>query len=496
MGIPVLSLVDVNKKISDIFSLSNINMDFYPGKVCAVIGENGSGKSSLMNVISGLLPIDSGEIILDKENLDLKSINDGKNKGIYYVQQETNLFENLTIAENIFIDSLSYSYSPFRKVNFNEIYDLAKRLFQDLNVDFDPFGYVKNMNLSQRQILSFIKAYVANARITIFDEPSSALTDIENDILFNIIELLKTNGSSIIIISHKIDRILSIGDQLLIMRDGSIIEKGDLKDYSNERIIQIISKSSSKDNYPKLNFERDEEILSLRNINYKNKLSNISFSLKKQEVLGIIGHSNSGKQQLIEILFGMEKADSGDLFLDGTRINISHPQDAMEKGFALVPEDKIQYSIFGKLNLTNNLTMSSLKRFSKNYVLDQYITTNVAKNYVDKLNINPGNPEDYIIYYSGGNQQKVAFAKSIMHFAKIYILDEPTRGMDLAAKNDVYNIMNNLLINESSIIIISSDFDEILGMCDRVLILSEGSIIAELDTSHTSKEEIIYYLTL
>lgn len=496
MDIPILSLVDVHKKISDIFHLKNINIDFYPGKVCAVIGENGSGKSSLMNVISGLLPIDSGKMTLDNKQISLDSINDGKNKGIYYVQQETNLFENLTIAENIFIDSLSYSYSLFNKIDFNEIYNMAEELFEELNVKFDPLGYVKNMNLSQRQILSFIKAYVANAKITIFDEPSSALTDIENDILFNIIELLKANGSSIIIISHKIDRILNIGDQVAILRNGTIIEKGDLKNYSNEKIIQIISRSSSKDNFPKLHFEREEEILSIDNINYKNNLTDLSFSLHKQEILGIVGHSNSGKQQLIDVLFGMTKPDSGNIILDGKNINIAHPHDAMEKGFALVPEDKIEFSIFGKLDLTNNLTISSLKRFSKNYVLDKYITTNVAQNYIEKLNINPGNPEDYIIHYSGGNQQKVAFAKSIMHFAKIYILDEPTRGMDLASKNDVYNIMNNLLINGSSILIFSSDFDEILGMCDRILVLSDGEITAELDTNHTNKEELVYYLTL
>lgn len=496
MNVPILSLVDVNKKISDIFQLKDINIDFYPGKVCAVIGENGSGKSSLMNVISGLLSVDSGKIILDNEIINLNSINDGKNKGIYYVQQETNLFDNLTVAENIFIDSISYSFSPFKKVDFNEIYSLTEKLFDQLNVKFDPLDYVKKMNLSQRQILSFVKAYVANAKITIFDEPSSALTDIENDILFGIIDLLKTNGSSIIIISHKIDRILNIGDQIAILRNGSIIEKGDLKDYSNERIIQIISRSNSIDNFPKLHFERERKILSIENINYKKNLNNISFSLQEQEIVGIVGHSNSGKQQLIEVLFGMTKPDSGNIVLDGTSINLAHPHDAMEKGFALVPQDKVEYSIFAKLDLTNNLTMSSLKRFSRNYVLDRYITTNVAKNYIEKLSIHPGNPEDNVIHYSGGNQQKVAFAKSIMHLAKIYILDEPTRGMDLASKNDVYNIMNNLLINGSSILIFSSDFDEILGMCDRILILSNGEIIAELDTNHTNREEIVYYLTL
>lgn len=496
MNIPVLSLIDVHKKISDIFHLKNISIDFYPGKVCAVIGENGSGKSSLMNVISGLLPIDKGKMIFDNKPVSLSSINDGKTKGIYYVQQETNLFENLTVAENIFIDSLSYSYSPFSKIDFNEIYSMAEELFDELNVEFDPLAYVKNMNLSQRQILSFIKAYVANAKITIFDEPSSALTDIENNILFNIIDLLKSKGSSIILISHKIDRILKVGDQVAILRNGSIIEKGDLKDYSNEKIIQIISRSSRIDSFPKLHFEREEKILSIENINYKNNLNNISFSLQKQEILGIVGQSNSGKQQLIDVLFGISKPDSGNIILDGTSIHISHPHDAMEKGLALVPEDKMEFSIFGKLDLTNNLTMSSLKRFSKNYVLDNYITTNVAQNYIEKLNINPGNPQDYIIHYSGGNQQKVAFAKSIMHFAKIYILDEPTRGMDLASKNDVYNIMNNLLINGSSIIIFSSDFDEILGMSDRILVLSDGEITAELDTDHTNREELVYYLTL
>lgn len=493
---PILSLRDINKKISDTFSLSNINIDFYPGEVYAIIGENGSGKSSLMNLISGVLSPDSGRMLFNNKNVKFKSIYDGKSHGIYYIPQETNLFDNLTVAENIFINSFSFKYDPYNVINLNKIYHMTQKLFEELSIDLDPQEYVKNMNLSQKQILCFIQAYVADAKLTIFDEPASALTDVENDILFNIIQILKSKGSSIIIISHKIERIVKVGDKLAILKDGVIVEKGNINEFSSDKIIRIMSKGKDVNHFPKLHFDRRKEILSIRNLSYKNSLSNISFSLKKQEVIGIIGSANSGKQQLIQSLFGIITPDSGEIMLNGNNIVLNHPSDAMDKGFALVPEDKIQYSIFHQLDLANNLAMSSLKRFSKSFILDNNIIKIVAKNYISKLNISPGNTDDRVINYSGGNQQKVAFAKSIMHLANIYLLDEPTRGIDIASKNDIYNIINNLLINGSAILLFSSDFDEILGMSDRILILSAGEIIAELNAYNTTKEELIYYLTL
>ena len=496
MNTPILSLININKRISKSFKLSNINIDFYPGRICAVVGENGSGKSSLMKVISGIISPDSGEIKFNNKSVNFKSIRDSKKLGIYYVPQETNLFDNLTVAENIYLSSVSFDYPPYHQVDYNSMVYMAEKIFLELDVELDPQEYVKNIGLSQRQILSFVKAYVANGKFTIFDEPSSALTDVENDILFKIINILKSRGSSIILISHKIDRIKKICDRIAVLKNGSIVDQGDMKDFSNERIIRIIAESGHISKYPKLYFNNPNEILKVNNLNYRDSLKNISFSLKKQEIVGITGNANSGKNKLIESLFGMVKPDSGEIILDGNKVQLNHPNEAMAKGFALLPEDKIKYSLFEHLDLTHNLTMSSLKRFSKYTILDHHIMTTVAESYVSKLRIYPGHPEDNVISYSGGNQQKVIFAKSIMHFAKIYLLDEPTRGIDVATKNDIYNIMNNLLINGSSIILFSSDFNEILGMCDRILILSNGKIIAELNGNDATKEEIVYYLTL
>lgn len=496
MSTPILSLININKRISKSFKLSNINIDFYPGEVCAVIGENGSGKSSLMKVISGLLSPDSGEVKFNNKTVKFKSIYEGKRQGVYYVPQEISLFDNLTVAENIFIDSISFTYAPYHYVDYNNMFYLTKKLFEELNIDLNPQEYVKNMDLSQKQILSFTKAYVTNAKFTIFDEPSSTLTDVENDILFKIINILKSRGNSIILISHRINRIKKISDKIVILKNGSIIKKGNIKNFNSEKIIQIIAESTNINKYPKLHFNNNDEVLSVNNISYKDSLKNVSFTLRKQEIIGIIGNANSGKNKLIESLFGIIKPDSGKIALDGKEISLNHPSEAMSKGFTLVPENKMQHSIFEHLNLTSNLTMSSLNRFSKNLILDNYIMTTVAKNYTFKLRISPGNPEDNIVNYSGGNQQKVLFAKSIMHLAKIYILDEPTRGIDVASKNDIYNILNNLLINGSSIILFSSDLDEILGMCDRILVLLNGEVTAELNGNDATKEEIVYYLTV
>ncbi|MBC8588981.1 sugar ABC transporter ATP-binding protein [Paratissierella segnis] len=496
MNVPILSLININKRISSKFKLSNINMDFYPGEVCGIIGENGSGKSSLMKIISGIYKPDSGIIEFESNHVEFPNVFESKKKGIYYVPQEINLFDNLTVAENIFIDVKSHLYAPYDIVKMNNIYHLTEEIFNELNVDIDPFMYVKDMELSKKQILSFVKAYISDAKFIIFDEPASTLTDLENDILFDIINKLKANNCSIVLISHKIDRIKKISDKIAVLKNGSIIKKGESKDYSSEKIIQVLSESKNPIKYPKLYFENDDVILSVENLNYKNILKSINFKLQKQEIIGIIGNSNSRKDTLISILFGLIKPDSGKIFLDGEKIEINHPSDAMLKGITLVPEDKIEFAIFNNFNLINNLSISSLKRFSKNQILDNYIMENVAENYIYKLRITPGNPEDKIIYYSGGNQQKVTFAKSIMQLAKIYLLDEPTRGIDVVSKNDVYNIINNLLISGSSVILFSTDFDEILGMCDRILVLSDGEIVALLDAHDTNKEELIYYLTL
>lgn len=495
MASPVLSLININKKISSSFKLSNININFYPGEICAIVGENGSGKSSLMKIISGLTSPDSGVMQFDNKTVNFHNIYDGKKQGIFYVPQETYMFDNLTVGENIFIDSLLLGHAPHQSINYNKIFHLTEKLFCKLTISIDPQEYVKNLSLSQKQILSFIKAYVANAKITIFDEPSSTLTDIENNILFRVIDLLKSKGSSIIFISHKIERIKKVSDKIAILKNGSIIQNGDIRDFSTEKIIEIISESKTTSKYPKLYIENYEEILSVNSISYKDILKDISFDLSKQEIIGIIGNADSGKNSLIDCLFGSVKPSSGEIILDGKVINLKHPYDALSKGLTLVPDDKIKYSIFEHLDLKNNMAMSSLKRFSKISILDYFIMSTVAKSYVSKLRITPGNPDEKIVNYSGGNQQKVVFAKSIMHLSKIYILDEPTRGIDVASKNDIYNIMNNLLINGSSIILFASDFNELLGMCDRILILSSGEIIAELDGKDATKEEIVYYLT-
>jgi ribose transport system ATP-binding protein len=491
MNIPMLSLRNVNKYFSETFSLEDISLDFYSGHVHSIIGENGSGKSSIIKIISGMSSPDSGEIILEGNPVSFKSVFDARKAGIYCISNDTALFPNLSICENIYSDIAITKSSIFKTINFEKLRRKCHELFKEFNINLDVDAHISKLNYSQQQLIELLKVYVSSAKVVILDEVSSSFTYVEKNILFSIISKLKSRGVAIIYITHIIEEIKMISDSLITVYNGKILCSKDVSDLKDEDIISLLSVPLNKKPYPKLNVKLGENVLNIENLQVSDILNNISFSLKKSEILGITGLMDSGRSTLGKCLFGNVNSYRGNIYIDGAVRKISSPSDAMDLGIAFLPDSNSLTSLFECLNLERNITSASLKRFENHKYLHEDIIYNVADSYIKKLNIKPGNQNEIISHYSSGNQQKAVLARWMMSKSKIYILNEPTRGIDIASKIDVYNCVNDLVRKGASIIWISSDIDEILGMCDRTLVLAHGEIISEFYRNEATKEKII-----
>lgn len=493
MSSPILVLNDINKYFNEDFSLHNINLDLYEGEVHILMGENGSGKSAIMKIISGIFQPDSGEIILEGTPIHFSSAYDAKKYGIHYIMQDTNLYENFSVAENVFFDQMPYINKFLKLIDQNKMYYNCRILFNKLGIDIDPFQPVSQLGFGQKQLVELAKACVSPARLLILDEPSAALTESERKILFETITTLKEKGMAIFYISHKLDDVEKIGDRITVIHQGRIIDTRNVQSIDDSTVVKMMTGKTFKNRYPKLPPVIGEEILSVRNLKYSNILDDINFNLHKGEILGITGLVGSGRTLLAKCLFGMIDQYEGTVELDGEPVNFSGPADAIAAGIILVPEDRLINTVIGCLSLRENLSIASLKRFARGPILYPTFINTISLHYIKNLNIKPGNPEDLFFTYSGGNQQKTILGRAIMTRPRIYILDEPTRGIDIASKVDIYNIMNDIVTNEGSIIFISSDIEEILGMCDRILVLTDGKISYEMSREEATKEKILYH---
>jgi len=495
MGIPKLEIRNVCKYFSDAFSLQDVSLNLYPGEVHAIIGENGSGKSTVIKIICGVMKKDSGVILIDGTAVNIDSVASARQHGIYCVWQDINLYPNLTVAENIYMDHPNTENSLLTR-NQYRMYRDCSDIFNEFGINIDSRIKAGQLGFAQKQLVEMVKAYVSNARIVIFDEPSAAFTSSEKDILYRLIRSLKEKNTAILYITHLLDEIELIADKFSVIHQGKIIGTQSVSNTTKDDIIRMLAVPAEKNRYPKLNVSLGKVVMSVKDLSAANILSSISFDLRKSEILGITGLMGSGRTLLAQCLFGITPIKSGTIEVNGQKQKFSSPEDAIRNGIALLPEDRATNSIFGCLNLENNVTLSSLKRFEQFKYLHNEIMTDITHRYIEKLSIRPGHLNDLLETYSGGNQQKAAVARWMMSRQKIYILDEPTRGIDIASKTDIYNCMLDLVTKGASIILISSDIEEILGMCDRILVLAEGKISGEFKRSEATKEAIMYKATL
>lgn len=492
--LPAAQLVNVSKQFPD-FSLQQVSIDVFPGEVHVIVGENGSGKSTLMKLLTGWFPPDSGQILLGGQEIHLASIPEGQDSGLLYLHQDVHSFESLSIAENVYVGQLP----RWRGIGvlFDRLRMVAqcRKVFTELEIDLDVQTPVRALGYAERQLITAVRAYVSNAQVIVFDEPTSAMNETDRDILFEIVDRLKADGRALFYISHRMDEIRRVGDRVTVLHDGQVVATRPCDEIDHDGLVRMMSGDVHRERYPRLERRPGPKVLQARNLVVDPILKGVTFNLRRGEILGITGLMGSGRSLLANCLFGIVTPESGEIEIDNVIVDFKHPSHAMSRGISLIPEDRAENGIFGRHDLVTNTTSASLSRFLKRYFLDERFMREVTSDYARELSIRPGNLNDLVETYSGGNQQKVLVARWLMHRSKIYIMDEPTRGIDVAARVDIYNAMNDLTTKGAGVILISSHIEEILGMCDRILVLAGGRIAAEMPWREASKEKILMYAT-
>jgi len=490
---------NITKKFPGVIALKNASFSIEKGEIFSIIGENGAGKSTLMKILSGAYPCGSyeGKIYIDHEEKHFYSPRDAENAGIEMIYQEISHMLDMSVGENIFVGH--YPEKKFRgRVNWDLLYKNSGELLKRVGLNIDPRTKVRNLSTSQQQMLSIAKAIAKNPKILILDEPTSALTKSEVGFLFEIIKSLKNNGISCIYISHKLDEVFEISDRVMVMRDGEIQAVKSRGEASNAELVRLMIGRNIERYTRKTSNNSQDVILEVRNLSVphqyiKNRsiLSDISFSLKRGEILGLAGLVGSGRSEMVSSIVGYKNATKdAEIIIEGKKVNIKNPSDAKRNGIALVSEDRKANGFIGLMNIMNNISLSSLKEISFKGIIDKAREALEASNYKESLKIKAPNIYTKLSNLSGGNQQKVVLSKWLMTKPKILILDEPTRGIDVGAKFEIYNIIEQLAANGMGIIMISSELPELLNLCDRFIILSKGSVVGEFTQSEASEEKV------
>lgn len=487
-------LENISKAFPGVKALNNVSISIEKGEVLALMGENGAGKSTLIKILAGAYKMDSGEIYCEEKKVQINDRNDSTKLGISIIFQELNLFSNLSVAENIFVNR------EFRKAGF--IYDREKAnreasvLLEKVGLSCSPDTKLVDLTISQRQMVEIAKALSSDAKLIIMDEPTSSLTDNEVDKLFEIINNLKESGVSILFVSHKINEVKRIADRVHVLRDGEYIATLLKEEITEEAIIKAMVGRNLENIFDKQYAEIGETALEVKNLYTKNFLKNISFNVRKGEIVGFAGLVGAGRSEVMRAVFGLDAITGGEILVNGKPVRIKSPADAIKLGMGFVPEDRKNEGLFLRMSVMKNSSIVMMNKVSKHGVINSAQEYETTRSYVEKLNIKTPNMEKEVMELSGGNQQKVVVANWLIKECKILIFDEPTRGIDVGARSEIYSLMERLVSMGKSIIMISSDLVEILRMSDRILIMSEGKKTGELDIKGATQDDIMKYATM
>lgn len=483
-----LKLENIVKTFPGVRALDQVHLEVKKGEVHALCGENGAGKSTLMKIISGAQPYTSGVMYIDDKQVKFHSTKDAEKQGIVMIYQEFNLVPELTVAENMFLGRLPVK--RIKIVNWKELKIEAQKVLDRLGLRINSGIKVKNLSVAQTQMIEIAKALTIGARLIIMDEPTAALTEEEIKVLFSIIEDLKKEGIAILYISHRMDEIFTIADRITVFRDGKYISTQNTKDTSYDEIVSIMVGKSVKDLYPKRHYENQEIVLELKEIKGKN-VNKVNLQLHKGEILGIVGLLGAGNIELSKIIYGALPMKSGEIYIKEKLIDSRTPIKAMKEGIGFVSDDRKKEGLVLIRNVKENISLSSLKKIEKGFLLDCKKEVELVKRNIEKFEIKVSSLKQQVENLSGGNQQKVVFAKVIEKNPDICILDEPTRGVDVGAKAEIYHIIDELTQNGKSIILVSSDLPEVIGMSDRVVVMREGSVVKEILKQDLTQELVL-----
>ncbi|MCU9613128.1 sugar ABC transporter ATP-binding protein [Caldibacillus lycopersici] len=485
----ILELHNINKSFPGVKALSNVNFTLRKGEVHALMGENGAGKSTLMKVLTGVNKPDAGLIKFENQEYKSFDIIQSEKLGISMIYQELNLIPYLTIAENIFLArELKKKFTiDKRKMNAE-----AKQLFQRLGVEIDPTVTVKNLNIALQQIVEIVKAVSKNVKVLVMDEPTAPLTNDEVELLFVLVEKLKADGVSIIYISHRMDEIFRLCDRVTVLRDGQYVETKEISKTNKDELIRLMVGRDITNQYPpRIEVTSNTKVaLKVRNLTNE-KLKNVSIDVKKGEIVGIGGLVGAGRTELLRAIYGVDKIYSGTIQKDNIDLHIKHPSEAIHLGIVLVPEDRKQQGLLLEMNIKDNISLPSLKDLKKGLVINQRKIQVEVKELIKSLSIKTPSMNQISKNLSGGNQQKVVIAKWLLSQADILMFDEPTRGIDVGAKYEIYSLMNKLKNEGKSIIMVSSDMPELIGMSDRIYVMCEGQMSGHIMGEDINQEKIL-----
>ena len=491
MGNSVLQLQHIRKEYPGVVALKDVTLELKAGEILALIGENGAGKSTLIKCCSGAVIPTSGKIIVNGREFSSMTPQLASENGIAIIYQEFNNVKELSAAENLFLGR------PIRKgivVDKKAMEAEAAKAFEQLHIKIDPKAMMKDLTVGYQQMVEIAKAIQQNARILIMDEPSAPLTSAEVESMFEVVELLRKKGVSIIYISHRLEEIFRLADRVSVLRDGQYIATKAIQDTDKDDLVRLMVGRTLKETYPERNFTQKETVLEVNHLT-GNGVKNISFTLKKGEILGFGGLVGAGRTELAALLFGSAKIKSGEIILRGKKFDPNSPNAAIRNGICLVPEDRKQQGLILEMTVQENLTMAVRKKLSKRGIMRESDSREFSEKYVKDLTIRTPGIFQRVKNLSGGNQQKVVLGKWLGVDPEILIFDEPTRGIDVGAKQEIYKIMTEIVRQGKSIIMISSDMEELLGMSDRMVMLSKGRQTGMLEKEEFTQERVLNYIS-
>ena len=495
-----LELKGVCKSFPGVKALDNVQLSLRPGTVHALMGENGAGKSTLMKCLFGIYKMDAGEIYLDGQKIEVNNPDEAMKYGIAMVHQELQPVPARTVAENLYLGRFpTKKFGPLQVIDHKKMYEDTAYWLKEVKMDFDPKSLLGDLSIGQMQSVEIAKAVSHNAKVVIFDEPTSSLSDNEVEALFRIMNDLRDKGVAMVYISHKMDEIKRIADDITIMRDGTYVGTWPADEMSTDDIITKMVGRELTNVYPERKNKPGEVVMEVKHLSsiHEKSFQDVSFTLRKGEILGFGGLVGAQRTELLEGVFGMRGIASGEIYIKGKKVNIKHPSDAMKAGIGLITEDRRGNGIFGCLSIKDNVGVSIYNKHLKaGFVLDHKTINSIVDDSIKKLRIKTPSMQEHISNLSGGNQQKVIVARWLANDPDILIMDEPTRGIDVGAKHEIYEIMNDLAAEGKAIIMVSSEMAELLGMSDRVYVMCNGKMRGEItERDEMTQEHVMSYAT-
>lgn len=484
---PILGMKHITKIYPGVIALDDVSLEFYRGEIHAIVGENGAGKSTFIKTITGAVTATKGDILFEKKQLPGGCPEVALNAGISAIYQEFNLFPYLSVAENIFFGRY-LKKGAF--IDYKEMNRRTKEILDQLGVPIDPNTQVKNLSVGYQQIVEIAKAISRDVKLLIMDEPSAPLTDNEIKHLFKIVQNIREQGVAVIYISHRLEEIFEICDKVSVFRDGKYITTKNVSDTDIDDLVFIMVNRTIEEQFPARNVTKKETVLEVKDL-CTDVVHNIHFELHKGEILGFAGLVGAGRTEVVRALYGADKKKRGDIYLNGRKVTIDSPGDAVKMGIGLIPEDRKGQGVLLGMSLQKNITYANMKRVAKYGLISERQDQEISEKYIRSLQTKTSGTKQIVKNLSGGNQQKVVLAKWLYTECDILIFDEPTRGIDIGAKQEIYQLMNRLVEQDKAIIMITSEMPELLGMADRIVVMHEGKITGILNREEATQERIM-----